>query len=85
MSGRLPDRALRLSNLRRTPRGFVRMAACLGCGHMAPLPLRDLIRRYGESCLMELAAMHLRCEECMRSKVEVRLVPLCEPGCHKFR
>ncbi len=61
------------------------MVVCLGCGHSAPLPVRELIRRYGEACLVELALMHLRCEECQQSKVEVRLVPLCEPGCRKWR
>ena len=80
-SGRIP----RLSSLRRTPAGHVRMAACLGCGHMAPLPVRELIRRYGELVPLEMALLHLRCEECQGSKVEARLVPLCESGCRRWR
>jgi hypothetical protein len=85
MGSRASDRILRLSSLLQTPRGFVRMAVCLSCSHMAPLPVRDLVRRYGEMCLVELALMHLRCEECQQSKVEARLMPLCEPGCRKWR
>ena len=85
MGSRAFDRIQRLSSLQRTPRGFVRMAACLACGHLAPLPVRDLVRRYGEMCPVEMALLHLRCEDCSQSKVEARLIPLCEPGCRKWR
>ena len=46
------------------------MAVCTNCGHMAPLPVRELISRYGELCAVEMALIHLRCEECQQSKVE---------------
>jgi len=79
------DRTPRLFGLRQTPPGFVRMAVCLNCRHMAPLPVRDLVRRFGELCPVEMALLHLRCEECEQSKVEARLIPLCEPGCRRWR
>ena len=79
---RLPkteDRTLRLFSLRQTAPGFVRMAVCVNCRHM-----RDLVHRFGELCPVEMALLHLRCEECEQSKVEARLIPLCEPGCRKW-
>jgi len=79
------DRHPRLRSWRQTPQGFVRMAVCLNCRHMAPLPVCDLVRRYGELCPIEMAVLHLRCEECRQTKVEARLMPLCEPGCRKWR
>jgi hypothetical protein len=85
MDSRASERLPRLASLRKTPRGFVRMAVCMNCQHMAPLPVRDLLRRYGEVCPAEMALIHLRCEECQGSKVEARLVPLCEPGCRRWR
>lgn len=71
------DQHTRLSNLQRTPRGPVRMAVCVACDRMAPVPIRELARRSGEACLVELALLRLRCEECRHSQVEARL---CEPG-----
>lgn len=44
MGSRASDRTPRLAALRKTPQGFVRMAVCLNCRHMAPLPVRDLSR-----------------------------------------
>jgi hypothetical protein len=82
---KLEDRTPRLFSLRQTPPGFVRMAVCLNCRHMAPLPLRDLVHRFGELRPVEMALLHLRCEECGQSKVEARLIPLCEPGCRRRR
>jgi hypothetical protein len=46
------------------------MAVCLTCRHMAPLPVRDLVRRYGDLCPVEMALLHLRCEERQQSKVQ---------------
>ncbi len=85
MGSRSPDRTLRLITLKQTPRGFVRMAVCVNCQHMAPLPVRDLVRRYGDLFPAELALLRLRCEECQHSKVEAKLIPLCEPGCRRWR
>jgi hypothetical protein len=61
------------------------MAVRLGCHHMAPLPVRDLVPRHGELCPIGMALIHLRYEECHESMVQVRLVPLCEPGCRRWR
>ena len=61
------------------------MAVCLNCQHMAPLPLRALVARYGETCPVEMALLRLRCEGCRQTRVEARLIPLCEPGCRKWR
>jgi hypothetical protein len=33
----------------------VRMVVCLNCQHMAPLPVRDLVRRYGDLFPVEMA------------------------------
>jgi hypothetical protein len=85
MGSRASDRLPRLADIRQTPRDQVRMAVCQACQHMAPLPVRELIRRYGDSCPVEMALIHLRCEECRQSNVEARLVPLCEPGCRRWR
>jgi hypothetical protein len=51
------------------------MAVCLNCQHTAPLPVRDLVRHYGELLPAEMALLRLRCEECQQSKVEARLMP----------
>jgi hypothetical protein len=64
MRSRASDRIPRLASLPPTPEAFVRMAVCLGCHHVAPLPVRDLVRRYGELFPVEMALIHLRCEEC---------------------
>jgi len=72
------DRSPRLFSLRQ-------MAVCLNCRRMAPLPVRDLVRRFGELCPVDMALLHLRCEEGGQSKVEARLIPLCEPSCRKWR
>ena len=82
---RYPDRIPSLRFLCRTAHGFVRTAICLNCRHMAPLPIRNLVRRFGELYPIDEALMTLRCEECGQSKVEARLIPLCEPGCRHCR
>jgi hypothetical protein len=63
-----------------TPRGFVRMAVCQNCRHMAPLPIRELVQRFGQQYPIELAIRRLRCESCGQRKVEAQLMPLCQPG-----
>jgi hypothetical protein len=54
-------------------RRFVRMLVCVNCQHMAPLPVRDRVRRLGGQFPVEMALQRLRCEECRQSKVEARL------------
>ena len=68
-----------------TPRGFVRMAVCRKCHHMAPLPVRELVRRFGQQYPADLAMKRLRCESCRERDVEAQIVPLCEPGCRRRR
>jgi hypothetical protein len=80
MGSRSPDRTLRLATLKNTPRGYVRMAVCLNCQHMAPLPVRDLVRRYGDLFPAEMALLRLRCEECQQSKVEPSWCRFASPG-----
>jgi len=54
------DRIPRLSSLRRTLADFVCMAACRGRRRSSPMPLPELITRYGELFLLELAQLHSR-------------------------
>jgi hypothetical protein len=68
-----------------TPRGFVRMAVCRKCHHMAPLPVRELVRRFGQQYPVDLAMKRLRCESCRERDVEAQMIPLCEPGCRRRR
>jgi hypothetical protein len=49
------------------------------------LPLRALIRRYGELLEVEMALSHLRCEHCQAAEPDLLLCRLCEPGCHNWR
>lgn len=82
---RLSDRHSRLRNLRTVPSGNVWMAKC-GCGHLAPLPVASLIKRYGELLPIEAALFHLTCSACGRSgAAEVKLIRLCDPGCGRYR
>lgn len=67
------------------PPGSVRMAVCKHCRHMAPVPVNDLVRRYGKFCPLDEAIKHLRCVGCRRGNVEVQVIPLCEPGCRQRR
>lgn len=85
MAARNPHRIPRLYSLRTTPPGFVRLAVCRNCGHMAPLPLRDMIRRYGELFPIDEVLWRLRCEDCRAREVEMRLARLCDPGCRNWR
>jgi hypothetical protein len=85
MGARNPDRTPRLHTLRSVPPGFVRMVRCQHCGHMAPLPLRELIRRHGELIAVEAALSSLRCEHCQTFGAVLMLARLCDPGCRAWR
>ena len=79
------DRQSRLRNLRDTPPGNVWMAKCR-CGHLTPLPVAALIRRYGELFPIKAAMFHVRCSACGKSGTsETKLLRLCEPGCGRWR
>jgi len=85
MGNRNPDRIPRLHALRSVPPGFVHMVRCRRCQHMAPLPLRELIRRHGELIAVEAALLCLRCEKCQAAAAELLLARLCDPGCRNWR
>ena len=79
------DRHSRLRNLREAPRGNVWMAQCR-CGHLAPLPVASLIKRYGELFPIDQAMFHVKCSACGKSgTAERKLLRLCEPGCGRHR
>lgn len=44
MGGKDPNRQPRLSSIRDTPPGWLRLAICLNCDHRGPLPAARLIR-----------------------------------------
>jgi hypothetical protein len=67
------------------PLGFVGIVLCLNYRHMVPLPVRDMVRRYSELYPVEMALLHLRCDRCRESKLEARLIPLCEASCRWWR
>ena len=79
------DRYSRLRNLQDAPRGNVWMAKCR-CGHLAPLPVAVLIKRFGELFPIEQAMFHVKCSSCSKSGMaEAKLLRLCEPGCGRHR
>ena len=79
------DRHCRLRNLQDAPRGNVWMAKCR-CGHLAPLPVAALIKRYGELLPIEQAMFHAKCSACGKSgTAEAKLLLLCELGCGRHR
>ncbi len=79
------DRHRRLRSLKETPRGNVWMALCK-CGHLAPLPVASLIKRFGELLPIETALSCLTCSACGKlGTVEAKLLRLCEPGCGRHR
>ncbi len=81
-----PDRVHRLRHLRQPPGpGYIRVARCSDCRHMGPLPVEQLIRRFGELIPVEMAMVHLRCTACGGRKVQHQMVRLCEPSCPKQR
>ena len=74
-----------LHGCRSTAPGSVRLVRCRQCQHTAPLPLRDLIRRYGGLVRVEAVVPHLRCEHSRAVEAELTLARLCEPGCRHRR
>jgi hypothetical protein len=66
-------------------RGWIQIAAC-PCGHMAPIPVDRLIKRYGELLPVDQAMMRLRCAKCGEvGTAKAKNMRLCEPGCPKQR
>ena len=79
------DRVLRLRSLREPGRGYVWLAVCDKCGHASGLPVRLLLRRFGELYPVEHAMFPMRCAECGGQRVSARLARLCDPGCGRQR
>jgi hypothetical protein len=52
---------------------------------MAGLPVRQLLKRFGELFPVEHAMFKLKCDECGSTKVAPRLARLCDPGCQRRR
>ena len=83
MGGKDLNRQPRLSSLRHTPAGWIRLAACNSCSQ--PLPVDQLIRKHGELALVEVVLVGLRCTECHGYGASVLMVKLSEPGCPRQR
>lgn len=67
--------------------GYIAMAVCSKCGRMAPLPIDELIRRYGELYPVEMALVKVRCTGCQNwgRNIEPKWLRLCDPGCPRQR
>lgn len=76
---------MRLRSLRQPGPGFLWLAVCEECSHAGGLPVRQLIKRFGELFPVEQAMFKLRCDECGSSKVAHRLARLCDRGCPRQR
>jgi hypothetical protein len=85
MGGKDPNRQPRLSSLRGTPPGWIRLAACNGCRHKGNLPIDRLIMKHGEIALVEFALVGLLCTACGHRGASALMVRLCEPGCPRQR
>jgi hypothetical protein len=85
MGGKDPNRQPRLHSVRETPRGWIRLATCTGCGHKGPLPAEQLIRKFGELELVEFALITLKCTACGGRGATASMIRLCEPGCPRQR
>ena len=85
MGGKDPNRQPRLSTLRYTPPGWIRLAACDNCERKAPIPIEALVRKHGELAMVEKALVGMRFSGCRRSGASALMVRLCDPGCHRWR
>lgn len=83
--GQSIEPARRLSSLRDTEPGYVLMLRCKRCGHLGPLPVEILVRRYGVQTPLGTVLAKLKCAKCEEQTVEVLKMALCTPGCHRQR
>ena len=61
------------------------MTACKW-GHLAPLPVLSLIKRYGELLPIETAMLHVKCSACGKTgTAEAKLLRLYDPGSGRHR
>ena len=85
MGGKDPNRRPKLQSLTQTPPGWIRLAACTSCEHRGPMPVQQLIRKFGELHLMEFALISLKCTACGGRGASALMLKLCEPGCLRQR
>ena len=81
IGGKDLNRQPRLTSLRHTPAGWIRVAACNSCSHKGPLPVDQLIRKHGELAIVEVALVGLRSTACGGYGASALMLKLCEPGC----
>ena len=85
MGGKDPNRQPQLVSLKTTPRGWIRMAKCDHCSHMAPMPIDRLIKKHGPNMLVEFASINVRCNICKGACARALMLRLCDPDCPKQR
>lgn len=85
MGGKDLNRHPRLHSVRETPRGWIRLATCNARGHKGPLPVQQLIRKYGELEAVEFALVTLKCTAFGERGATATIIRLCEPGCPRQR
>jgi hypothetical protein len=85
MGGKDPNRQPRLSSLRNTPPGWIRLASCNNCAHKGLLPVEHLIRKHGELAIVELVLVELKCTACGGHGASALMLRLCDPGCPRQR
>lgn len=85
MGAKNPNRQPRLRGLRNTPPGWIRLASCNSCRHKGPLPVDQLIRKFGDLALVEFALVGLKCSACGHRGASALMRRLCEPGCPRQR
>lgn len=79
------DRTPRLRDWGVAIHGMLRAARCRSCGHVAALPVAQLLRRFdGRTPIADLQA-RMVCSACGGRSVDVRTIRLCEPGCPRQR
>lgn len=75
----------RLRDLSRTPDGYIQVARCQDCGHLAALPLAALLQRFGELTPVQQIRDRITCSACRSRATEIRMMRLCDPGCPRQR
>ena len=78
------DSRPRVSAWRSEAPGWLWVVVCSTCGHRGPLPLKLILRRFGELCAQESALMSLRCMGCGElGRCQAGHVRLCDTSCPK--
>jgi hypothetical protein len=85
MGGKDPNRQPKLSGLKITPLGSIRMLKCDHCRRLAPIPIEQLIRKHGPNALVEFASAAVRCSGCKGVGARAVMLRLCDPDCPRQR